>query len=61
MGYSSNNTVTPIAPAPTEVRVTKVPIKAPNTTGKLQWRGVLAWASSAAASWRGSCLPRTAL
>ena len=27
----------------------------------LLWRGVLAWASSAAAKCRGNCLPRTAL
>jgi hypothetical protein len=32
-----------MAPAPTEVKVTSVPITAPSSTGRLQWRGWRRW------------------
>ena len=60
-GNKRSRTETPMAPAPTEVSVTSVPMTAPNTTGRLQWRACVALSSWLSASVRGSCLPRAAL
>jgi hypothetical protein len=41
-GYKIIKTVTPMAPAPTEVRVTRTPTMAPNSTGNAQCRARVA-------------------
>ena len=49
------------APAPTEVKVTSVPMTAPNSRGRLQCRGVAARRSWPRATAAGAALPRSAL
>ena len=60
-GYRIISTVTPMAPAPTEVSVTSVPIKAPKSSGNSQCLGVAARRSWPTATDTGLVFPRTAL
>ena len=60
-GYSSISTSTPMAPAPTDVSVTKAPITAPSNTGRPRCVGLAAARSAAASTERGAAFPATTL